>query len=181
MGLPFFPCGECGKVCKSTRGLSQHSFIHRQPGELRNPIRGFYREHHPLLNGFFFLLFHPSLCSQFLKGHRAIIVEIFSHQTRRQHHHRPSQTAIGPRSHRGKDSSSPKFYTSRHISRKALSTNFSTSGVPHSSPTTTFPPSLVTRISMHRLTRSNWEISHGDHTPPTISGSVLKTARYQSG
>ena len=42
MGLPFFPCSKCRKICKSTQGLCQQSSIHHQPGQLRNPVQGFY-------------------------------------------------------------------------------------------------------------------------------------------
>ena len=182
MGLPFFPCSECGKVCKSTRGLRQHSSVHRQPGQLENPIQGFHRECHPLLNGIFL---HPSvivsLCSRIFKEHHVIIMAIFSHRKHHQRHHHRSRTTTGPHSHRGKGSSLPKFYTSRLISRKVLSTSFLTFGVLRSFLTTTSPPSLVTRISTPRLMRSDWETSHGDHTPPAISGSVPTLAQYPSG
>ena len=51
MDLPFFPCNERGKVYKSVRRLNQHSAIHRRSTQLANPVQGFHRDYHPLLNG----------------------------------------------------------------------------------------------------------------------------------
>ena len=48
----FFPCDKCGKVCKSLRGLTQHSAtVHRPPPQLKIPPRNLYQQQHPLLNG----------------------------------------------------------------------------------------------------------------------------------
>ena len=47
----FFICGECGRVCKSGRGLSQHQSVHRALPQLRRLSQDFHREYHPLLNG----------------------------------------------------------------------------------------------------------------------------------
>ena len=181
MDPPFFTCGKCGKVCKSARGLNQHSAIHCRPTQLANPIQGFCREYHPLLNGNHHFPTHLILRSQILKGRPAITMAIFFHQSRHQHHHRRSRTTTGRHSHRGQDLSLLRSSTSRPISLKVLSTNFSTSGVPRLSPTAISPPSLIIKNSMHRSTQSDWETSHGNHTLPSISGSVLRMVQYQSG
>ena len=47
----FFICGECGRVCKSGRGLSQHQSVHRSLPQLGRLSQDFHREFHPLLNG----------------------------------------------------------------------------------------------------------------------------------
>jgi hypothetical protein len=184
MRPPFFSCRECGKVCKSARGLSQHSAVHRRPIQVGNSTQDFHREYHPLLNGIYLFYFCPSLYSYDIstKGYLATIMAISSHQICRQHnHHRRNRTTTGLHLHRGQDLSLPKSYTSRPTSLRALSINFSTSGVLRSFPTTISPPSPITNISMHRSTRSDWEISHGGHTLPNTSGSVPTMAQYRSG
>lgn len=79
MSLSFFPCDQCGKVCKSIRGLTQHHSIHRPPVEFENPIQGFRHEYHPLLNGeiqFSTTRFYP-LTRQLVKECLVIIMAIF--------------------------------------------------------------------------------------------------------
>lgn len=47
----FFICSECGRVCKSGCGLSQHQSVHRALPWLRRLSQDFRRKYHPLLNG----------------------------------------------------------------------------------------------------------------------------------
>lgn len=91
MNLQFFTCDKCGKVCKSARGLSQHSSIHRRPIQLGNATRGSRCEYHPLLNGnYYFSIYLSSPCSCILKGYPVIIVAIFSRRRHRRHQHHQS-------------------------------------------------------------------------------------------
>lgn len=181
MAPPFVTCSQCKKVCKSTRGLRQHSTIHRRPAELENTTQDFHREYHPLLSGNYYCSIYLSLYSSIFEELPVTAMEIFFHQGQRQHHHLQNRTTTGPRSHHGLGLSSPKYYISRPISLKASSINFSISGVPHSSPMTISPLSLTTKTSTHRSTRLSWETSRGNHTLPNISGSVLRAVQYQSG
>lgn len=151
MGLLLFPCDKCGKVCKSIRGLSQHSLLHRESTELVTPIRHVRHEFHPFLNGnklFPRLLFAMVLIT--FKERPAIVMAIFSYQELCRHHHNRSKMTTGPLSHPGRDLNLLKSYILKPTSPKASSINFWISGVRRLFPMATFPLSPITETSRHR-------------------------------
>ena len=110
IGSLVFTCSECGKVCKSSRGLSHHSFIHHQLPQLGGPTQGFHCEYHPMLDGNSYIFLCSLPHSSTPKGLHVIIVSIFSCQGHCQHYRCQSRMMTGPRLHHRKDSSSPKSY-----------------------------------------------------------------------
>ena len=153
--LSLFTCSDCGKVCRSVRGLTQHKSTHSSLPQLGDPSQDVHRDYHPLLNGKLSVYLLLPLLTTFQKGHPAITTEVFSHQGHHPHHHHQSRTMTGLHLHREQDSNLPTFCTSRPTFPRPSSTNSLTSGALPSSLIAIFPPSPTIKSSMPRSMRSD--------------------------
>ena len=55
-----FICPECGKVCKSCGGLTEHSAVHKRNIRVGEPHENFHRIYHPVFDGTFDIPFTAS-------------------------------------------------------------------------------------------------------------------------
>lgn len=173
-------CADCGKVCKSRGGLTQHSSSHRRGlriGELRDDSS---RVYHPSLDGMFSSS-SSSTSSNPLKGDRVAQMESFFHLDRFQLPHPQGLRTIGPRLYRAPDLKSRNSCIQRHLSQTTLSTIFSTSG----------PLRLLLTVPLHqysttvtftrRSMRSDLDTYPGVHILSNTTVSALKTHPSRNG
>lgn len=123
-------CPECGKVCKSRGGLTQHSAVHKRHPRVREFDDNSTRSYHPNLDGRSEFLLHFA-GSNLPKENHANQMENSFLPTPRLFPHSQSPTTIGLRLNRVLDSNLRKSYITRPLSRTASLTSFSVYGVLH--------------------------------------------------
>ena len=173
-------CAECGKVCKSQGGLTQHSAVHKHHPRLKDFDNNTTRLYHPNLDGGFNFSFCPT-SSDLPKGNHVDQMEssfpLAPHSPLRCR----NLMMIGLPLHHAPASNSQKFCTAKPLSQMKPLMNFSVSGLLHWFCMMPLHRYLIITTSTQQLTLSNLAMYPGNHTPPSIMVSTQKMHGYPSG